>query len=530
MHIKICILLWFLVNPTECVKQKQKNVLMIIADDLRPELDCQPLPGTTRSQMHTPHICELARESLQFMHNHAPMAHCSPSRTATFTGRGVGTTHIWDLTSYWRNVTGNFTTIPQFFKNKGYRTTAIGKIFHQGSASGQSKWTDECPQCSPWNMQDSRYSWSDKVFYARDIEHEVSTERSWKSVRKGAPLRDTQITMRAVKTIQERGAEKEKNPFFIAVGFYKPHLPFTVPERFYGYYNPDDIKLPLNPYAPDNLLKSGWGWSKELLQYQDIKDAWEFNSTLPDYKTLELRRGYYAAVSYTDYNVGSILSALRDAGLEEDTIVVFWGDHGWSLGEHGRWDKHTNFDTDTHCPLMIKVPGLTDGGNKTEELTGLIDIFPTLVELVFGKEVLESELPLCPEDSSDVETCREGVSLVPLLQDPDMRIRDAVYSAFGIGVINNNRGHGQPSRCLYDSCRMVYSVQTRVNRIVFRYAEAVMYENMSPRWDLLLGRELYNHYDDPGENYNIIDSSSAFLIRRLRIRLHKGSLWSGTPP
>jgi len=334
----------------------------------------------------------------------------------------------------------------------------------------------------------------------------------------------------AIKAIKARGSEKEKNPFFIAVGFHKPHLPFTVPERFYDMYNRDDIKLPLNPYAPVNLLKYAWGWSKELLQYRDIQETWEMNSTLPDWKTKELRRGYYAAVSYTDYNVGNVLYALRDAGLEEDTIVIFWGDHGWSLGEHGRWEKHTNFDTDTHCPLMIKVPGLTDGGIKTEQLTGLVDLFPTLVELVFGKEVLETELPFCPEDSSNVETCREGVSLVPLLQDPNMTIRNSVYSSFGIGIITGNGVHGQPSTCLWDGCKMIYSIQTRVYTKVFRYTEAVMYENMKPRWDLLLGRELYNHYDDPGENYNIIDSSSAFLARRLRIRLHKGALWSGTPP
>jgi len=143
----------------------------------------------------------------------------------------------------------------------------------------------------------------------------------------------------AVETILERGAEQEKNPFFMAVGFHKPHLPFIAPQKFYNYYNVEDIKLPLNPLAPVNMTKSGWGWSKETLNYMDVKETGatgEINATFPDYKTLELRRGYYAAVSYTDHNVGQVLLALRKAGLEEKTIVVVLGDHGYSLGEHGR--------------------------------------------------------------------------------------------------------------------------------------------------------------------------------------------------
>jgi len=140
--LRSSVLLLYIVDPMLGIKPNPKNVLMIIADDLRPQLECQRLPGTARPNMHTPHICGLARQSLHFMQNHAPMAHCSPSRTATLTGRSVGTTHVWDLSSYFRNLTGNFTTIPQFFKNKGYRTTAMGKIFHEGAASGETKYTD----------------------------------------------------------------------------------------------------------------------------------------------------------------------------------------------------------------------------------------------------------------------------------------------------------------------------------------------------------------------------------------------------
>jgi len=294
---------------------------MIIADDLRPQFECQNLPGSVRPHMHTPNICSLASQSLHLMQNHAPMAHCSPSRTATLTGRSVGTTHVWDLISYFRNVTGNFTTIPQFFRNKGYRTTSIGKIFHDGRASGGSTHDDHCPVCV--RKQDQIYSWSDEAFTGRFLEVEATRDASWKIVPDDTPLVDTQIMQRAVEIIHERGAEREKNPFFIAVGFHKPHLPFVVPEKFYNLYNPADIQLPLNPYAPVDMPRPAWDYSGETRQYKDVTGAsGEMNTTFPDYKTLELRRGYYASVSYTDYNVGQVLLALRDAKLDEDTIII----------------------------------------------------------------------------------------------------------------------------------------------------------------------------------------------------------------
>jgi len=520
-------LLLYLPSPMVAIIPNPKNVLMIVVDDLRPQLECQNLPGTTRPHMHTPHICNLASQSLHLMQNHAPMAHCSPSRTATLTGRSVGTTRVYDLFTYFRNVSGNFTTIPQFFKNKGYRTTAIGKIFHHGV--GTERGDGNCPLCSYKNDQDQLYSWSDKIFWGGKKE---SMDRSWEVVEDGRVLRDTKIMLKAVEQIKERGKERESPPFFMAVGFHRPHLPFVAPEEFYNWYNPEDVKLPLNPHPPPNLPKVLWDAYGETRSYVDVLETGatgQMNTTLPDYKTLELRRGYYAAVSYTDYNVGQVLSALRNASLEKDTIVIFWGDHGWSLGEHGRWDKHTNFDTDTHCPLMIKVPGLTDGGFKSQELTGLIDLFPTLVELVFGKEVLETELPYCPKDSSHVETCREGLSLVPLLQNPSTKIRDTVFTVYASGIYPQRKGKPGISRCPYHRCIMKYSMQTYIKEKVYRYTEAVPYTDLKPRWGTVLAKELHNRFDDPGENDNIVDYVSPILLRKLEKRLHEGSVWTGTP-
>jgi len=518
------ILVSLMFKPTLSRMRSQKNVLMIIADDLRPQFSCQTLAGTDVPYMHTPNICYLASKSLHFMENHAPMALCSPSRTATLTGRSVGTTHVWDLVSYFRNVTGNLTTIPQFFKDRGYRTTGIGKIFHEGASSGWAISGDYCPVCTHKN-QDQMYSWSDEVFEARKYKDESTSIVAWKIVPDDTPLQDTLIMQHAVEVIKSRGEERDSKPFFIAVGFHKPHLPFVVPQKFYDFYKPSEMQLPPNPNAPVNMPDSIWEWSRETWHYKDVKATGftgEINETLPDFKTLELRRGYYAAVSFTDYNVGRVLSALSAAGLDEDTITIFWGDHGYSLGEHGRWDKHSNFDTDTHCPFMIRVPGLTDTGSRSYQLTGLIDMFPTLVELVFGKEVLENELPYCPKDSGSMETCREGVSLVPLLYNPNMKIHNAISSMYGMGT--------RPySLCLFGhQCKMGYSLQTFIDDKLYRYTETIMYRNLTTVWDEVKGVELYDRSSDPGETYNMVNDISDELLGKFRLLLRE-SLWSGSP-
>jgi len=164
----------------------------------------------------------------------------------------------------------------------------------------------------------------------------------------------------------------------------------------------------------------------------------------------------------------------------------------------------------------------------SHELTGLINLFPTLVELVFGKDVLETELPFCPEDSSDVETCREGLSLVPLLHNPNTKIQDAVYSVYGRGLLGDSPPH--PSSCLYASCKMGYSMQTMHDNQLYRYTEYVIYRDLTPIWEEVLSVELYNRFADPGENYNIAKDASPHLLAKLREQLRRGSVWLGTPP
>eukprot|EP00937_MAST-01D_sp_MAST-1D-sp2_P000882 g882.t1 len=343
--------------------------------------------------------------------------------------------------------------------------------------------------------------------------------------------------------------------------FKKPHLPFVFPDNFLDKYPEDSIQLPPNPYAPDGMPDVAWQAYGETRNYADIKKlnaTGAINTTLPDATVKELRRAYYAAVSYTDDNVGQLLQALADEGLADDTVVVFWGDHGWHLGEHGEWDKHTNFDLNTHAPVMFRVPGLTDGGVRTDEVSETVDIFPTLVDFAMGGDMYNSML-VCPSmwDSGDVKTCIEGTSLRPLIAAPSTPVKKAAFSAYNRGYIKPSSTDSSvaaaaemalggltstpsPSACLNPGshetgCTMGYTMLTKLDGHELRYTEWVKFAGgdqvgtsaakWEPDWDVNFGTELYNHTDDAFENRNAAASTSDAVLKQLSDLLHAG--WKG---
>ena len=322
------------------------DVLMLAIDDLRSQLACSGPKGFTSRGMHTPHLCGLAEESLMLQRSQVTMATCGPSRASLLTGRHPSTTRVFDTYSYWRTVAGNFTTIPQYFKEEGYMTVGMGKIFHPGFASGGNPNRVSCPRCR--GGHDAEYSWTAPYYWTQEGPPEYRNGRasSWVAVPKGvAPLPDDRVRDRAVATLSNisaaRAAGRDGRPFFVAVGFLKPHLPWVVPERFFAYYPLEDIRLPSNPDVPEDMPALAWSGYPELRQYEDVALitaghlARPNSHLLPDAKVKELRRAYFAAMSYADDNAGQVISALTDAGLQDNTIVVVWSDHGWSLGEHG---------------------------------------------------------------------------------------------------------------------------------------------------------------------------------------------------
>ncbi|XP_046555768.1 iduronate 2-sulfatase-like [Haliotis rubra] len=439
--------------------------------------------------MYTPNLNRLARSSLVLQRSYVSQAICSPSRTSVLTGRRPDTTRVWDLKHYWRIVGGNFTTIPQYFKENGYRTVGMGKIFHPGKrASGNN----------------DPISWTDPYFLGKD--DYPSNRLLWQAVTEAeerrTPLIDTQIADFAVKTLNDVApkAKSGEQPFFVAVGFHKPHTPWNYPERFEKYYPLDSLQLPDNYFAPVGMPAFAWHNFSRLGTYKNVRpynlhDVGSINYTFPKNLTLIMRRAYYSSISFTDYNVGRVVQELENLGLANDTIVSFWGDHGWQLGEHCEWQKETVFELAARAPMMVKVPGLTDNGIVTSQLVEFVDLFPTLVDLAGLPK-----MKLCPENSSQILLCTEGKSFVPLFKNPNITgWKKAAFSQFP---------HDKNGRNGLDV--MGYSIRT--DR--YRYTEwATFKPHLRPEWDKLRGVELYDHGIDPEENRNRAQEPSYTNLR-----------------
>ena len=388
-------MLYFILHVGSFVSATRKNVIFIVADDLRPELGAY---ASSNPEMNpdiiTPNLDALARESMLFRRAYVQQAVCSPSRASFLTGRRPDTTHVYNLQDYWRHVGGDFTTIPQYFKENGYISLGGGKIMHSGKASGN----------------DDPISWTEKVYHSETKRAywnglNALKERAIDPIDNDTlsllPLPDTEVADFAISALNRLApdAKDGKQPFFLGVGFHKPHLPFRFPETFYNLYPEDKVKLPSNPFSPENLPSIAWA-SYELWSWKDIAKygvTGDPDDLLPDEVVLRLRRAYFAAVSHMDYEVGRVLAEIKRLGLSDNTVISFIGDHGFELGEHSCWSKHDNFEISTNTPMMIKVPGLTDKGIVSDHLTEFVDLFPTLVEAA-GLPTIE----ICPPESTNV--------------------------------------------------------------------------------------------------------------------------------
>ncbi|XP_065836052.1 iduronate 2-sulfatase-like [Oscarella lobularis] len=488
---------------------ERKNVLFLAIDDLRPELGCY---GS--AQALSPHIDQLAAKSLLFERAYCQQALCSPSRASLLTGRRPDTNHVWliDPDEYWRKVT-NATTIPQYFKENGYISIGMGKVFHPGGPSG---------------FDDVLYSWSPEglPYYHAPLEKQYGPGQNKTSLWWGFDgfedndLPDGQICDQAIKTLQALKANRTKGdqrPFFLAIGFHKPHIPHFAPKKYFDMY-PDatEIALPANPRPPVEMPDVAWSTWNHIREFDNLaiyfegKNCTASNTTqmlstecaLPDEATREARRGYYATMTYSDYQVGKVLAELEAQGFANDTIVVLWGDHGWHLGELGEWAKFTNFEDDTRVPFLLHVPGVTDIGMRSDALVELIDIFPTLVDITGLPKV-----DLCPMTKQPL-TCVEGTSIAPLLKNPNMPFKKAAFSQYprptcGLYHIPGHTFIKNGSKVDQKQV-MGYTMRTKE----YRYTLWVGFNDTLavPHWDDVWGEELYDHtsptvhFNDENEN------------------------------
>lgn len=390
---------------------KRPNVLFIAVDDLRPELGCYGVDA-----IQSPNIDRLAAQGMVFDRAYCQQAVCSPSRTSLMTGLRPDSTKVWDLNTHFRDHVPNVVTLSQHFKQHGYHAVGMGKIYHGGFDDKKSwsvPWTR--PRRPGWVLAENM-----KIALSRRKEAIAKGLKGKALSRAGRgpaaeagdkpddSYHDGALAEMAVKSLRE--LSKKDQPFFLAVGFVKPHLPFNAPKKYWDLYDGGAIKLSPHkqwPKGAPGFAGTSWG---EIRAYAGIPRSGKL-----DEKTSKwLIHGYRACVSYLDANVGMVMDELKRLKLDDNTIVVLWGDHGWKLSEYDAWCKHTNFEIDARVPLIVSAPGMKASGKTSQRLVEFVDIYPTLSEL--------AGLPL-PKHL-------EGTSFKPLLDTPDMPWKKAAFSQY----------------------------------------------------------------------------------------------------
>ncbi len=454
------ILIFFSLVFTACDQKPDKtppNILFIAVDDLRPELNC-----FGASHIISPNIDEVAGDGIIFRQAYCQVPVCGASRASLLTGIRPNVSRFIDYDT-WADIDApGIISLPAHFKANGYHTISNGKIFHHK--------TDKIDSWSvpPWVPADDIVGKK----YWRDYQKKENIEIMERNDGAGPAYEnadvddnayfDGKIAFRSIQDLKK--LNDMGKPFFLAVGFYKPHLPFNAPKKYWELYDPEEIDLAGNPHAPENAPEASIHNFGELRAYHDIPPQ----GPLPDSMALKLIHGYYACVSYTDAQIGRVLRELEALDLEKNTIVIIWGDHGWNLGEHGLWCKHCNYETSLKAPVILKVPWET-GGIKTDAMVEFIDIYPTLCDLA----------------GLTIPAHVQGESLMKYYDNPMLKGKSYVFSRFIKG--ESVKDHD------------------------FRYTEWL--DSTGTRY----AEMLYDHKTDPDENINISgENTNTEIINTLR--------------
>ena len=394
---------------------ERPNILFIAIDDLRPELGCYGSEVAI-----SPHIDELAAKGVRFDSAHCQLAVCNPSRVSLLTGLRPDSTKVWTLDVRFRETIPDVVTLPQHFKQSGYHTVGYGKVFH-------NPWPDNVSWSEPHSWPKNSRLWSEEAKeelkdFKTKLKAEGTPQQKIDRLRATATERvdipdhehiDGAIAMQAIKAMNRMA--KQDKPFFLAAGFVRPHLPFVVPEKYWDLYERENIPLSANSGLPEKSPRFAMNTMYELRDYFDYLGTPDPHSgSLTKAQQLDLKHGYLASISFIDAQVGLLLSELEKLGLAEDTVVVLWSDHGFKLGEHNSWCKQSNYEIDTRVPFIVYDPSAAGNGEATESLVELVDVYPTLCDLA-GLEIPKS---------------LEGVSLKPILENPDATVKKAAVSQF----------------------------------------------------------------------------------------------------
>ncbi len=425
------------------------NILIIGIDDLRPELNCY---GATH--IHSPNIDRLAERGTLFEHAYAQYAICGPSRSSMFTGLRPDSIKAYNNRTHFRDNRPNAESLPEYFRNRGYCTYGFGKVLHNTHRDAQS-WTE--PQHYLFEKQYASPDYRDKrpgidgihesnklipLFEAPDVDDDA--------------YRDGETNQAAIAKL--KSVVKSDTPFLLFIGYHKPHTPFNAPKKYWDLYDPHSLPLAPNPYSPQGAPEyalSPWNYVRS---FRDMPTE----GPLPESLARQTRQAYFACVSYIDSLIGELIATLEETNEADNTIIALWSDHGYQLGDHGMWCKHTNFETSTRIPFIIVDPRKGYHGQRTHARVELIDMYPTLAELAGF------------ENPDNID----GKSLVSLVEDPYAWDKEdtVAFSQF-----NRAGNHG-------------FSVRTHD----FRYTEWRSAETGDT-----ISFELYDHRTDPNENVNI---------------------------
>ncbi len=468
-------------------EHKKYNVLFISVDDLRPSLGVYGDPI-----VKSPFIDQLASEGITFREAFCQSAVCAPSRASLMTGLRPDSTRVWHLGDKFREINPETVTMPQYFSKFGYHTVNLGKIFHNYMPDSIS-WDE--PDLRPARyLQEDWLKRDGETFYISEEVHKSQVIKR-DSLLKLRPVRyadgwNTGPAWEAADvhdTMYYDGAQNEltkktltrlsqsEDPFFMGLGYFRPHLPFTVPKRYWDMYDRDEIPLANNPYMPEGAPMLTMNSMYELRHYDGFNHIGHPTSdfTMNEDTARILRQGYYASVSYVDKLIGDVIAHLKEIGIYDNTIIVVWGDHGWKLGDHNSWGKMTNFNIDLKVPIIIRSPDQDNRGVQTHAITELVDLFPTVCEMA----------------GIAVPDYIQGRSLVPLMQDPDQEWKRAAFSQF----------HRRPKVSADGKRYMGYSLNTKA----YHYIEWYSWDHETGTRGELKEVELYDRTLDPYEKKNI---------------------------
>jgi len=443
-------------NKDELTKP-HPNILFIAVDDLKPIIKAY---GDNIAI--TPGMDRLANEGVAFQNCYVQQAISGASRASIMTGMRPDKTKVWDLVTDFRQINPNAVSLQQHFIKYGYESAGIGKIYHVSSIGPGH----DAP------------SWSIPYVKVKSKMYAMAADNSRPSIECADVPDNTYIdgivAEESIKLLQK--LKSKSKPFILSVGFVKPHLPFVAPKKYWDLYKREQFKIAPFQQKAFNGPDVAYHESGELKSYSDIPKFNNYSEEemnhLPAEKQLELIHGYYAATSYMDAQLQKLLNELDRLDLSKNTIVVLWGDHGWHLGDHGLWCKHSNFEEATHACLLMRINGMNQDIKPSTQCE-FVDVFPTLCDL--------ANIP--------APTYLDGVSLVPAIKNPKVQLKEYALSQYP-----RNQ-------------KMGYSIRTNQ----FRYTAWIdkPYSAEKPFTDAIISAtEMYDYKNDPLETKNIVDEKN----------------------